>query len=256
MTSQATVSQKPRRKVGSLLPPFAAFVALIAAAASFVAYVLWPSWPSAPVPPDAPALPITVAGVLFDVPPAAIRAAVQRHPGPHERIDLAFLWPSLSPPQSEGQTAGSAPADSSEDETSSAASSISKSLAGVPSGRLFVTIAPLGSLLPPAERLRSVYPHYVDATARAGADGLVILPFRAGTPYEGEDLIYAADNPARFYALCTRDGGVMPGTCIAERAVEAADIALRFPRDWLGKDWRAVAAGFDRLIGQLHPGRS
>ena len=50
-------------------------------------------------PLDAPAIPITVANVLFDVPPAAIRAAVQRHPGPHERVDLAFIWPSLTPPQ-------------------------------------------------------------------------------------------------------------------------------------------------------------
>ena len=250
MTAHATVSQKPRRKVGSLLLPFAAFVALIAAAASFVAYVLWPSWPSAPVPLDAPALPITVAGVLFNVPPAAIRAAVQRHPGPQERIDLAFLWPSLSPPHPDGQGARAA-LDNGEDEKSAEASAKTKSEGS--SRRLFVTIAPLGSLLPPAERLRSVYPHYVEAQAAAGEDGLAILPFRAGTPYEGEDLIYVADDPDRFYALCTRDSGVMPGTCIAERAVGAADVTLRFPRDWLQTDWRGIAAGFGRLIGQLHP---
>jgi hypothetical protein len=27
---------------------------------------------------------------------------------------------------------------------------------------------------------------------------------------------------------------------------------MRFPRDWL-IDWRKVAAGLDRLAGQLHP---
>ncbi len=87
-----------RRKArGILLLPFALFATPLLAAASFVAYVLWPTWPSTPIALDAPALPITVAGTLFEVPPAAIRAAVQRHPGPQERIDLAFLWPSLTP---------------------------------------------------------------------------------------------------------------------------------------------------------------
>jgi hypothetical protein len=250
MTAQASISHKPRRKAGRLLLPFAAFVALIAVAGSFVAYVLWPSWPSAPEPLDGPALPITIAGVLFEVPPAAVRAAVQRHPGPQERIDLAFLWPSLSPPQPDGENP--TPADSNHDKIAEPGVK-SDSEAIVPSGRLFVTVAALGSLLPPAKRLRSVYAHYADAQASVGADGLAILPFRARTPYEGEDLIYFADEPDRFYARCTRDNGLMPGTCIVERAVEAADVTLRFPRDWLQKDWRGVAAGFDRLIGQLHP---
>ncbi|HTV29544.1 MAG TPA: hypothetical protein VMF32_17370, partial [Xanthobacteraceae bacterium] len=70
----------------------------MAAAAVFVTYVLWPTWPSAPVAANTPALPITIGGVLFQVPPAAIRATVQRHAGPQERIDLAFLWPSLKSP--------------------------------------------------------------------------------------------------------------------------------------------------------------
>ena len=64
----------------------------------FIAYVLWPRWPTPPIAPDAPALPITVAGVAFNVPPAAIRVPVQRRPGTHERVDLVFLWPSLEPP--------------------------------------------------------------------------------------------------------------------------------------------------------------
>ena len=56
--------------------------------------------------------------------------------------------------------------------------------------RLFVTIAGLGAELPPLERLRTIYPRYIEAQASAGPDGLAILPFRAGTPYEGEDLVY------------------------------------------------------------------
>ena len=55
-----------------------------------------------------------------------------------------------------------------------------------------VTIAALGAVLAPAERLRSIYPRYVEAQATAGPDGLAFLPFRAGTPYQGADLVYLA----------------------------------------------------------------
>ena len=50
------------------------------------------------IAPDAPSLPITVGGVAFNVPPAAIRFKVQRRPGAQARVDLSFVWPSLTPP--------------------------------------------------------------------------------------------------------------------------------------------------------------
>ena len=225
-----------RRKARSvLLLPLALLVVLVLAAASFVSYVLWPTWPSAPIALDAPAVPITVAGALFEVPPAAIRAAVQRHPGPHERIDLAFLWPSLKPPQPDTKT-DAKPLATMESNAAAAPAAPAAAAAAAPanaSGRLFVTIAALGAVLPPAERLRNIYPRYVEAQATAGPDGLAILPFRAGTPYEGEDLIYLAADPEQFFARCTRQLGAVPGTCIHERALAAAEITLRFPREWL-----------------------
>ena len=66
-------------------------------AASYIAYVLWPRWPDA-VTLDAPSMPIVVAGTAFNFEPAAIRVAIQRHPGVQERVDLVYLWPSLKPP--------------------------------------------------------------------------------------------------------------------------------------------------------------
>lgn len=225
-----------------LTVPFMSLLLLIAAGAGFVSYVLWPTWPSQPTPLDAPAIPVTVAGVLFDVPPAAVRAAVQRHPGQQERIDLAFDWPSLTPPQPDNKPDGK-PVDP---ENAAAAA------AARADARLFVTIAVLGPVLPPLERLRTIYPRYIETQAAAGPDGLAILPFRAGTPYESEDLVYLGSNPEQFFARCTRPGHAVPGTCIAERALDAAEITFRFPRDWLA-DWRNAAAGFDRLVAQLHP---
>jgi hypothetical protein len=253
MTAGAASSQKARRKGGrSRLSPFALFAGILAGAVAFVAYVLWPTWPKASVALDAPAIPVTVAGVLFQVPPAAIRATVQRHPGPSDRIDLVFLWPTLKPPVPDMAARGrteNKPLDAIDGDDESGPQIEGATITG---GRLFVTIAPLGSLLPPAERLNSVYPQYVDAKATAGPDGLAILPFRAGTPYEGEDLIYLAGSPDQFFARCTRPTGAVPGTCIHERALDTADIILRFPRDWLDH-WRDVAASFDKLIAQLHP---
>lgn len=237
--AQLTLPQNiARRRRGFLLPPFALLVGLALFGGSFIAYVLWPTWPGAPAPMNAPTLPITIEGVLFEVPPGAIRAAVQRHPGPHERIDLAFEWPSLTPPPPDGAPQAQPP------EASESANA---------TGRLFVTIAPLGPVLPPKERLRSIYPRYVQAAASAGADGLAILPFRADSPYRGEDLVYFAETPERFFARCTRKSGVVAGNCIVDRDIGSAVVTLRFARDWLN-DWRGVAAGFDRLMAQLGQG--
>jgi hypothetical protein len=241
MTAHAVPRLRLRRKSHGLLLPLALLVVVAVAAMAFVFMELRPTWPAKVAPLDAPAVPMTVAGVLFDVPPAAIRVAVQRHPGAHERIDLVFPRPSLMPHAPEG--AAAAPAVSVENGALPAAGS---------ADRLFVTITGLGAVLPPAERLRSIYPRYFATEATAGPDGLAILPFRAGTPYEGEDLIYFAEKPDAFFARCTRAVHGLPGTCVYERLLDAAEITLRFPRQWL-QDWRSVANSFDRLVGQLHP---
>ena len=204
-----------------------------------------PTWPRPTAPLDAPAIPVTVAGVLFNVPPAAIRAAVQRHPGAHERIDLVFLWPSLAPPQAAGEPSTGAVTGGDGEETPEVKID----------DRVFVTIAGLGTgpgaVLPPQTRLRSIYPRYIEREATAGPEGLAVVAFRAGTPYEGEDLVYLAERPEQFFARCSRPAHAVPGTCIHERALDSTEITFRFPREWLPQ-WRAVAAACDRLLAQIH----
>jgi len=246
MTAHVLPQRNIRRtKRGVLMLPIAGLAVLVLGAGIFVSSALWPTWPSGPVPLNAPAMPITVANVLFDVPPAAIRAAVQRHPGPHERVDLAFMWPSLKPPQPDAQGADRAAAEA-EIDGDPAMTPVDTTQ------RLFVTIAGLGSVLPPAERLRTIYPRYIEAQAAAGPNGLAVVAFRAGTPYDGEDLVYVGTNPEQFFARCTRQVGTVRGTCLYERLIDTAEVTLRFPRTWL-EDWRGVAAGADRLMAQLHP---
>src|SRR5215469_14955681 len=111
MTAHLLPRRHLRRASRTMLLPFAAVALVVVAGGIFVSFVLWPTWPSGPVGLDAPAIPITVANVLFDVPPAAVRASVQRRPGPHERIDLTFLWPSLEPPLPQGKDADQSAAE-------------------------------------------------------------------------------------------------------------------------------------------------
>lgn len=212
---------------------------LMLAAVAYIVYVLWPRWPGVAVALDAPELPVTIGGVAFNVPPGAIRVAVQRRPGAHERMDLAFMWPSLKP----ADAAPKLPAPEAQP-----APGATRTL-----DRIFITIASAGDAMAPAERVQTIYPRYAATEPVSGPTGLAVLAFREGTPYQGEDLIYDAATPERFLVRCTRNGaGATPGTCLYERRIEAVDIVVRFPRDWLD-DWELVAANIDRLINELRP---
>jgi len=226
-----------RKRAGApagLLFALATLIVLIVGAAALVAVMLWPRWPGAAVAPDAPALPITVGGVLFNVPPAAIRVAMQRHSGAQERLDLAFLWPSLAPPEPGARLA---PAETTP-----------------PIDRLFITIEPQSITLPPTERVRTIYPRYLADTQFDGPDGLKVIPFKEGTPYQNEDLFFDPAAQPGFVARCSRPGAAgTPGICLYERRIENADLTVRFPSEWL-TGWRALNEGIAKLIGTLKPG--
>jgi hypothetical protein len=226
---------RARRRGHVTLLPVAFLIALTIVATACIAYVLWPRWPAAEAAINAPTLPITIGGTAFNVPPAAIRVPVQRRPGAQDRIDLAFLWPSLKPPDMTAKPPG-------QDQLPTASFV----------DRVFVTIAAAGEGLDPAQRVKTIYPRYVSATPSPGPTGLAVLAFRESTPYQGEDLIYDGTTPPSFIVRCTRNAGTTPGTCLYEKRIEAADIVVRFPRDWLA-DWQGLAADIDRLIATLRP---
>jgi hypothetical protein len=234
----AYLAQQPpaaRRRYAGRSPltgPLLLLGAVMVIAASYVAYVLWPRWPESQVTLDAPALPIIVAGVYFNIEPAAIRMAVQRRPGTQERVDLAYLWPSLTPPDPAVQPTLGAPVD--------------------PNERLFVTIASGDGTLPLIERVQTIYPRYLVGEPVAGPPGLTLRGFRDGTPYQGEELVFESAAPEHFLARCSRKGVTNSGTCLLERRIGKADVTMRFPRDWLS-DWKTVADGIDILTARLHP---
>ncbi|MGE4221594.1 MAG: hypothetical protein AB7G39_19285, partial [Alphaproteobacteria bacterium] len=115
------------------------------------------------------------------------------------------------------------------------------------------TLSAANDRLAPAERVEAIYTRYVEQNPTVDSRGLLTLPFRSGSPYQGEDLIYESPANDGFLVRCTRSGpGPTPGICLYERRIERADIVVRFPRDWLD-DWRTVAQQIDRLIARLRP---
>jgi hypothetical protein len=228
-TAQLFARGSRERSRGHLLP-ITVGCAVGAGAIALVAYLLWPTWGS-----DAssgPArLPVSIGATLFNVPNAAIRMKIQRHSGPQERVDLAFVYPSLEAPE--------APKHVSADTVEEAIQ---------PIDRIFLSIAAHHDTLAPEMRVRTIYPRYLEQASTPGQDGLTLRAFRDGSPYSGEDLFVA--NAPDLNARCTRDAAT-PGMCLSERRIEDADLTFRFPRSWLAQ-WRDVANAMDRLTVQLH----
>lgn len=225
--------QPRRRQAGHnpLLAPLLLFAAVVVVATGFVAYVLWPRWPEAAVSPNAPSLPIVVAGVTFNIQPAAIRQSVQRHAGVQPRVDLVYLWPSLQPPDPAAKPTVHTRVN--------------------PDNRLFVSIESGDDTLPLMQRVEKIYPRYLVPQPTAGPPGLTLRGFRDDTPYKGEELVFESQAPTHFLARCTRKGVVNAGNCLLERRIGQADITFRFPRAWL-TDWQSVVKGIDTLMARLH----
>jgi hypothetical protein len=231
---QAKARKRARSASLGLIFALGVLVGLIIIAAGLVAMLLWPRWPAATIAADAPALPVTVGGVLFNVPPGAIRVTMQRHTGAQERLDLAFLWPSLSAPDPAARPAPTEQAP--------------------PIDRLFVTIEPQSAGLAPPERVKSIYPRYLADTQFDGPDGLKVIAFKEGTPYQNEDIFFDPSAQPGFIVRCSRPGAAgTPGMCLYERRIEGADVTIRFPSEWL-TGWRAVNEGIGKLFAKLRPG--
>ncbi len=223
---------KRRRGHSPITGPVLLFAAVTVTAALYVAYVLWPRWPEAPISLDAPSLPVIVAGTFFNIEPAAIRQSIQRKAGTQDRVDLAYLWPSLVPPDPARKATVGDPVD--------------------PNERLFVTIQSADGTLPLMDRVKTIYPRYLVAEPVPGPEGLTVRSFRKDTPYRDEDLVFEPAAPEHFLARCARKGVINSGSCLLERRIGNADVTVRFPREWLA-DWQSVASGIDRLIARLHP---
>lgn len=218
-----------RRRRGHLIPVLLS-VAIGTAAVAIVSYLLWPTWtPSSEQDPSH--LPVLIGKTLFDVPTDSVRMKVQRHSGPQERIDLSFDDPLLE--------AGSA-------QKRADPGAVDRTLQTI--DVIFLSIAAYRDVLAPDERVRTIYPRYLEAEPSRTFDGLSIRAFGDNTPYANEDLFVSA--APHLVARCTRDGET-PGMCLSESRLNDADLTFRFPRSWL-TNWRDVADAMDRIVAQIY----
>ncbi len=207
---------------------FAAGGSLLCATIAIIVYLLWPTWQAGAFA-GPKQLPITVGGMLFNVPSDAIRMRLQRRSGAQDRIDLAFAYPSLSPPEPQKHVTAETVEDT-----------------PVVVDRLLLSIALRSDDLSPEDRMRTIYPRYLDQRAEE-RNGLIGRSFLDDTPYHGEDLFIG--NAGAFVARCTRDD-LTPGICLTQRRVDSVDMTFRFPRAWL-TDWRDVADAMEKLVAKL-----
>ncbi|AWN53112.1 hypothetical protein [Methylobacterium sp. 17Sr1-1] len=169
--------------------------------------------------PMAPAGPVVVSALTAR--PLVLPAAWIVRPGAAaeatpERIDLAIPWTELT---------GSA----------------LPGLMRVTATRAPETEAPLS----PARR----YARFLTAEAQPLTDGLMRRRFRAGTPFEGEDLYLAQGEGSRFAARCATERVPEPdAACLSEIRVGSVSLRLRFSADRL-PSWSAGLAGLERLFG-------
>jgi hypothetical protein len=230
LSTAHSLARSSRRNPRGHLLPIAIAAVLSAGAIALVAYLLWPTWGTDPARGPA-RLPVSVGGTLFNVPTASIRRKIQRHSGPQERVDLAFTYPALEPPEAPKHVS----ADTVEEQPQ-------------PIDRIFVSIAAHRDSLAPDMRVRTIYPRYLDQASTPVDDGLTMRAFKEGSPYNGEDMFFAS-NP-QLSARCTRDAAT-PGMCLSERRIEGADVTFRFPRSWLSQ-WRDVAGAMEKLTAQMY----
>src|SRR5436853_543626 len=96
-TAQHIARGSRERSRGHMIP-IVLGCAVTSGAMALVAYLLWPTW-GADASSSPARLPVSIGATLFNVPTLAIRVKIQRHSGPQERVDLAFSFPSLEPPE-------------------------------------------------------------------------------------------------------------------------------------------------------------
>ncbi|PIK71046.1 hypothetical protein CS379_21440 [Methylobacterium frigidaeris] len=111
--------------------------------------------------------------------------------------------------------------------------------------RVTATKAPeTEALLSPARR----YARFLTAEAQPLTEGLMRRRFRAGTPFEGEDL-YLEGEGSRFAARCATGPVPEPdAACLSEIRIGTLSLRLRFSADRL-PSWSAGLAGLERLFG-------
>lgn len=180
-----------------------------------------------------PSLPRTTVTVAFgpatlDLPAAWLNLAARRTEQPVERLDLRMSLKDLEGEHGAGTSKDATP--------------------------VFVALLPQDGAIPPADRPTLLYARFLSADATAGAGGLIHRQFRAGTPYEGEELVLAPPDGRAFAARCAPPvpASETGGTCLAELRFARMDAQVRFAPGLL-PDWERLVGALKRRFDRASP---
>jgi hypothetical protein len=114
---------------------------------------------------------------------------------------------------------------------------------------VFITVSPADSSLDPAERPTRLYARFLDADQWSHPGGLLASAFQAGSPFEGQELYFAAPEGRAFAARCGRPDQTQktPNSCTYDFRVDDLDVELRFSAALLS-EWQPLSAGARGLI--------
>jgi hypothetical protein len=114
---------------------------------------------------------------------------------------------------------------------------------------VFIAIRPADSSLDPAERPTRLYARFLEPDGWSHPGGLVARAFQAGSPFENEELYFAAPEGRAFAARCQRPDQTRktPNTCAYDFRLGDLDVELRFSASLLS-EWEALSAGARALI--------
>ena len=114
---------------------------------------------------------------------------------------------------------------------------------------VFVSIRPTDTSLDPAERLTKLYARFLEPDEWSHPGGLAARAFQKGSPFESEELYFAAPEGRAFAARCQRPDQTRktPNTCAYDFRLKDLDVELRFSAALLS-EWEALSSGARGLI--------
>jgi hypothetical protein len=163
------------------------------------------------------------------IPANMFRFEDQRNVGPHEHVELAVHWPSLTGYTAENRAA------------------FLDSSANAP--LVFLTIRRRETATDSAGRLANIYQHFFEGDPLPAPEGLIGHRLSADSGLGGEEVYFEAGSTAPFTTHCLPDDGSgFPAPCLTEiHAGQSLSVQIRFRKGLLG-NWAGIKSATRALL--------
>ncbi|WP_342361644.1 hypothetical protein [Terrarubrum flagellatum] len=211
----------------SLAPIAAAFVAAMISVGA-IGLLRWT--PAAPLAPRF--VKIELGERILELDEALIHPGPQRQGGKLDRADLILGWPDLGPAHLVAWD--------------------DRGHAAPPAASAHVLMSlQAADGIDPATRSLAVHGRFIEPEIWSNPGGLIMRRFKAGSPYEGEELVMTPDG-AEFAARCPTAGvgrHDLPPRCLATFRAAGVDALVSFDPALL-PEWQRLKSGVLNLVGR------